>query len=80
MERGGVGVLVGDGMSAHSVDSEGKKPFEGADHELVLLDEVTGRPSMPISGVVMIGVGADDVVGPVMIDNGGRMLNIWSSD
>ena len=69
---------LGEGKSAHSVDSEGKNPFDCV-HELVLLEEVVGgSPSAALSsGVVMVGVAEAEVeAGPVMMESGGRMLKI----
>lgn len=72
---------MGDGISAHSAVWVVMLSLEVSPiQELVLLVEKVGRLSnASSSGVRVCGLG--DAEGTfVMIDSGGRMLNIWSSD
>lgn len=83
VERGVLEVETGEeGTSAHSDDSAGKRTVFGlCDHEgLLELEVEAGRPCMfSNSGVRVKGVvDAEGAVG--MMERGGRILKIWSSD
>lgn len=68
-----------EGTSAHAEDSEGNKTVFGfCDHDVLL--EADGGPSIfSSSGVRVNGVVVDEGALGIM-ERGGRILNIWSSD
>jgi len=73
-DRGGV--EVGEGIAAHSVDSdEYIAPLLVFGSQDAILSETASAESS--SECPATGLGDDDCV--VMIDNGARMLKIWSS-